>query len=410
MTAMPLRRGLRSIAGAVAIVATAAGAPVAAQEQPPAAGRAAIMEQAQTAKAADLRPYEPDKVEDILNRVESVLLRGVHLHPFFVSAYSGGGFTLGAGYLRHVSAYNTIDLRGSYTLSGYKRLEAEFMAPRLFNRRGAMTLTGGWREATQVGFYGIGTENTSDNDRSNYAFDQPYGSATVDFWPARKLLLLRGGLELSTWNTAPGGGTAKSVDEVYTAATLPGLGAAPTYLHSQLTIALDSRPSPGYARRGSFFGVTYNDFHDRGGKFGFNRLDYEATQHVPILKETWVLSLHARAELAAGAEDQTVPYFMMPALGGGSSLRGFTSWRFRDLNSLLLQAEWRVIGSRAIDMALFYDAGRVAPRRQDLTSAPLKSDYGVGFRLHGRVATPLRIEIAHGNEGFSLVFSSKAPF
>ena len=209
---------------------------------------------------------------------------------------------------------------------------------------------------------------------------------------------------------APGGGTAKSVDEVYTEATLPGLGAAPTYLHSQLTVALDSRPSPGYARRGSFFGVTYNDFHDRGGKFGFNRLDYEATQHVPIFKETWVLSLRARAELAAGADDQTVPYFMMPALGGGSSLRGFTSWRFRDLNSLLLQAEWRVIGSRAIDMALFYDAGRVASRRQDLTSAPLKSDYGVGFRLHGRVATPLRIEIAHGNEGFSLVFSSKAPF
>ena len=101
---------------------------------------------------------------------------------------------------------------------------------------------------------------------------------------------------------------------------------------------------------------------------------------------------------------------MLPALGGGSSLRGFTSWRFRDLNSLLLQAEWRVIANRFIDMALFYDAGRVAARRSDLTSAPLKSDYGVGFRLHGRVATPLRIEFANGNEGLSLVFSSKAPF
>lgn len=32
---------------------------------------------------------------------------------------------------------------------------------------------------------------------------------------------------------------------------------------------------------------------------------------------------------------------MLPSVGGGSSLRGFASWRFRDRNSLLLQAEWR---------------------------------------------------------------------
>ncbi len=402
---------MRSIAvtATIAVFAAIAG-PAAAQEPPPAAGRAAILEQAQTDKAAALRPYEPDKVEDILNRIEKILTRGVHLHPFFVSAYSGGGFTLGAGYLRHVSPYNTIDLRGSFTFTGYKRIEAEFLAPRLFDRRGSMTLVGGWREATQVGFYGIGNENTSGKDRSSFAFDQPYGSVTADFWPARKLLLMRGGLELSKWNSGPGGGTAKSVDEVYTVSTLPGLGAAPTYVHSAVTLALDSRPSPGYARRGSFFGVTYHDFHDQGGQFGFHRLDYEATQHVPILKETWVLSLHARAELAAGAAGQTVPYFMLPSLGGGSSLRGFPSWRFRDMNSLVLQAEWRVIGSRLVDMALFYDAGRVAARRQDLTAAPLKNDYGVGFRVHGAVATPLRIEIARGNEGFALVFSSKASF
>jgi hypothetical protein len=61
-------------------------------------------------------------------------------------------------------------------------------------------------------------------------------------------------------------------------------------------------------------------------------------------------------------------------------------------------------------MALFYDAGRVADRRNDLTAAPLKSDYGLGFRLHGPAATPLRIEFAKSNEGLQLVFSSKAAF
>jgi outer membrane protein assembly factor BamA len=101
---------------------------------------------------------------------------------------------------------------------------------------------------------------------------------------------------------------------------------------------------------------------------------------------------------------------MLPSLGGGSSLRGFGSWRFRDRNSLLMQADWRVLASRFLDMALFYDAGRVSDSRSDLLSGLLKSDYGVGFRLHSALATPLRIDFAKSNEGLSLVFSSKAVF
>jgi hypothetical protein len=131
---------------------------------------------------------------------------------------------------------------------------------------------------------------------------------------------------------------------------------------------------------------------------------------VPLLRDAWVLSLHGHLELANAAHDQIIPYFMLPSLGGGSSLRGFSSWRFRDLNSLLLQAEWRVLANRFLDMAVVYDAGRVAARRSDLTSAPLKSDYGLGFRFHGTMMTPVRIEFVHSNEGFNLVFASKAAF
>ena len=66
-----------------------------------------------------------------------------------------------------MSAYNYIDLRGSYSILGYKRAEAEFVAPRLFDRRAHLSVLGGWREATQVGFFGIGT-NTSIDDRTNF--------------------------------------------------------------------------------------------------------------------------------------------------------------------------------------------------------------------------------------------------
>jgi surface antigen Omp85-like protein len=377
----------------------------------PATSRTAIIEQAQSAKAAQLHPYQPNRVEEILDGLERTLLSGeMHWHPFFDSAYAGGGFTLGAGYARHVSPYNVVDLRGSVTFSGYKRIEAAFMAPRLFNRRASLNAVGGWREATQVGFFGVGNEQTSVDDRATYSFTQPYASANLDFSPTRNLLLLHGGIEISQWNQGAGGGSHPSVEEIYTPQQLPGLGSAPVYLHTQAGLALDSRASSLYARRGGFYGVTFHDFRDRDEAFGFRRTDYEAIQHVPILRETWVLSLHGRLELANAANGQAIPFYMLPALGGGSSLRGFSSWRFRDRNSLLLQAEWRVMANRFLDMALFYDAGRVSARRSDLTSGPLKSDYGLGFRFHSAANTPLRIELARSNEGLALVFSSKASF
>jgi Omp85 superfamily domain len=380
------------------------------QEPQAPATRTAVIEQSQTEKAGQLHPFEPGKVEAFLDKAEATLLTGqLHVHPFFESAYAGGGFTLGAGYVTRVSAYNLLDLRGSFTFKGYKRIEAAFLAPRLFDRRATLTALGGWREATDVGFYGIGTSQTSKADRASYRFDQPYASAVLDVWPTRELVFLRGGLEVSQWNQGAGHG-APTVDEVYTPASLPGLGASPIYLHSQAGAGIDSRPSPGYARRGGSYSITFHDFRDDGGAFGFRRTDYEAIQHVPILRDAWVLSLHGRLELANAANGQSIPFFMLPSLGGGSSLRGFSSWRFRDRNALLLQADWRVLVNRFMDVALFYDAGRVADRRSDLTEGPLKSDYGLGFRLHGALATPLRIEFARSNEGLALVFSSKAAF
>jgi outer membrane protein assembly factor BamA len=139
-------------------------------------------------------------------------------------------------------------------------------------------------------------------------------------------------------------------------------------------------------------------------------MDYEAIQHVPIGRDAWVLSFRARVETTDTKDGQAIPFFMLPALGGGSSLRGFTSWRFRDRHSLLLQAEWRVLVSPLLDTALFYDAGKVVASRSDLDLDGLKSDYGIGVRLHGPAATPLRIEFAKSNEGLALVFSAHASF
>ena len=399
-----------ALAGSAAAQAPPSAEPEGGQGAP-AGTRQAAIEQEQAAKVANLTPYKPNKVEAYFERFDAVLAGGTpKWHPFFDSAYSGGGFTLGLGKVTYLSAYNYLDLRGSWTLSNYKRLEGEFVAPRLFNRRGHLSVLGGWRDATQVGFYGIGPD-TSVDDRSNYRFKQPYGSALLTVFPTRKFLMLRGGAEYSRWNQEPGEGSSPSVETIYTPATLPGLGSEVTYLHTQGTIGLDGRTSPGYSRRGAYLGATLHDYNDRDKAFGFQMAEYEGIAHLPILREAWVLSFRARVQTAFDKDDQQTPFFMLPALGGGSNLRGYSSWRFRDKNSLLLSAEWRIMVNRYLDMAFFYDAGKVAARTSDLDFDGLKDDYGFGLRFHGPFATPLRVELAHSRESsIRFIFSAGPSF
>jgi hypothetical protein len=154
----------------------------------------------------------------------------------------------------------------------------------------------------------------------------------------------------------------------------------------------------------------YDNWADRGDIYSFDRLTAEAVQHFPILRENWVISLHGAVQTTLDDQD-VVPFFLLPSLGSGSTLRAYPSWRFRDRHSLLMSGEWRWIPSRlALDMAIFYDAGKVASRREDLDFNDLKTDVGAGVRFHGPTATPLRIDVAHGSEGFNIAFSGSAAF
>jgi hypothetical protein len=379
-------------------------------DRPPAQTRVGLIEQQQADKAASLVVAKPDKAEAYVTRISDVLLSGpTHWHTFFHSAYSGGGFTMGAGYTQFVGSTNTLDTRGSITFTGYKRIESEFIAPNLFDRRGTFSAIGGWREATQVGFYGIGM-TTSVDARTNYSFQQPYGSATLLVRPARDWFFVRGGLEITQWKQSAGSGDEPSIETAYTPETLPGLDAQPVYLHTSATAGLDTRPAPGYSRHGALLDVTFQDFTDPSGSFGFQQMNYEAIAHIPVQRDAWVISLHGLLQDAFAKSGQQVPFFMLPAIGGGDDLRAYASWRLRDFTSLLLQAEWRVIVNRFLDMAVFYDTGRVANSVHQLVLSDLKNDVGLGFRFHGPAATPLRIELAKGSEGFSMVWAASHAF
>ena len=340
-----------------------------AQEPGPAtpepATREAAIEQAQAEKVRTLHPYVLGKGEQAAGQSRGhSRQRACTWHPFFESAYAGGGFTLGAGYLQHVGPYNMLDVRGSYTLSGYKRVEAEFIAPRLFRRRGALSLLGGWREATQVGFYGIGhghvegpiARTTGSSSRTRRRTLHAPADAPASGAARRPRVVAVGA-------AARRRARSRRSRRVYTPETLPGLGADVTYLHSQGTVGFDWRPSPGYARRGGFYGVTVHDYTDTGrARSASSRSTTRRSSTSRSCARPGCSRSAACVETTYDKDDQQIPFFMLPSLGGGSTLRGFSSWRFRDRNSLLLQAEWRIMVNRFFDTAVFYDAGKVAAR------------------------------------------------
>ena len=402
---------LSGLFGLCTSIAFLIGAATTAVAQPPEPEtRQSTIENTAAEKAQSLQPYEVTTAEKVIARIEKRFTnQTIKWHPYLESAYRGGGFAAGLGYMFHTSAYSTLDVRGSYSVNSYKLGEAEFISPRLFDRRGELTVLGGWRDATEVAFYGFGM-NTSSGDRTNYGFEQPFGSALLTIRPTRRLFLVRGGFEAARWDLKSGKGTAPSVDEVFTPGSLPGLDTTTTFLHSQATVGVDWRAAHGYARRGGFYGVTGHDYTDRDDALGFRRLDYEVIQHIPILRETWVVSLHGLARTTYDKGDQAAPFYMLPSLGGGSSLRGFSSFRFTDRHSLLLQAEWRIMANRFFESAVFYDAGKVAARRSDLDLKHLKSDYGFGVRFHAPLVTVLRVDVARSNEGTRLVFAAAPVF
>ena len=121
---------------------------------------------------------------------------------------------------------------------------------------------------------------------------------------------------------------------------------------------------------------------------------------------TWIDSM----QTTMWKSGQEIPFFVLPSLGGGHNMRGYESYRFRDRNSQLVQAEWRVMVSRFMDTAFFYDAGKVATDTADLDLSVLTHDYGVGVRFHSPLTTLFRVDLAKSPEGLRLVFAGSAPF
>jgi outer membrane protein assembly factor BamA len=141
--------------------------------------------------------------------------------------------------------------------------------------------------------------------------------------------------------------------------------------------------------------------------FSFRRYEAEAAQFVPLADRRIVLAVHGWMTATDTDPGQTVPFYLMPSLGGGNTLRAYTDFRFHDRNLLVVNAESRVALFSHVDLAAFVDAGNVAARVADLNLD--ERAYGFGVRLHTGRATLARLDVAHGADGWRVVVRTNDP-
>ena len=371
--------------------------------------RADDIAQRQAEKAAAAHPYEPAKAERVFLAVKREFLETPSgVYPLFGSVYGGGGLALGGGYRQYYGDRTFWNAKALWSIRNYKFAELSTDSAGHAHGRIDLTANVGWRDATRVAYYGLGTKTPPDNHAS-FRFKQAYASAAIKARPV-SWVALDAGLAYEDYRLEKGLGARPSIEKLFSDSAAPALGASPQYIHSSGSVGIDWRPAAGYARRGGLYELRYHNYRDRNDVYNFDRLDAEVVQHLPLLRENWVVSLHGLVNMTLD-NAAVAPFFLLPSLGSSDTLRGYSAWRFRDRHSLLLQGEFRWIPNRnGLDMAIFYDAGKVTSRRSEVDLNGLKKDVGIEVRFHGPGVTPLRLGIARGNEGWHLVFGGSAAF
>jgi len=196
------------------------------------------------------------------------------------------------------------------------------------------------------------------------------------------------------------GGEPGEILGLFDGSALPGVFTAPDYVAYGADVSVDYADPRGNARRGGRYRIGVRRFEDLDGDaYAFTRVDVDLRQYLPILHGRRVIALRALASMTEPDAGAAVPFFLQPTLGGPDDLRGFRRFRFRDRNTLLLQGEYRWEVFTAMDGVLFYDAGMVAPRVEDLTLDDLETDYGFGVRFGTVNGIFLRVEGAFGSNG-----------
>lgn len=369
------------------------------------ASRAEALRRQREEKSRQLAPPERSRLERVLLDLETgrlferLLNPAEGLYPKIGNVTAGSGISFGPGYRRPgvFGGHADFSAFAAASFQRYWMVDTRLMFPRLAGDTVSLDVHGQRYEFPNEDFFGLGPESNRE-DEVAYGLANSLVGATGAVRP-KPWLAVGGGVDYLTPHLI-GSDDGVGIGELFTEATAPGLVAQPDFMRYHVFADLNYREPRGNPRRGGRYALAIERFDDRDtDRYSFRRVEADLQQYVPLLRDRRVLALHALVSTSDTDEGREVPFYLQRTLGGPDDLRGFRRFRFRDRHMLLLQAEYRWEIFTAVDGAIFYDAGKVASRLEDLDLSDLESDYGIGFRFGSSSGVFLRVEGAFGSSG-----------
>jgi outer membrane protein assembly factor BamA len=322
-----------------------------------------------------------------------------------------GWLSGGPGYRHHVFGQAAIvDTFATISSQHSSMLQSGIEWPALLSDRLAIGGLVTYQDLTAMHYYGIGSQ-TSSAGRTDYRLQNVDALAMATLRLAERFTAgARAGYS-RTLDLGQAVGSSRSIDDVFDEIDAPGLNTQPRYRHVDMFAETDLGDVRGYPTSGGAYRVGLATFGDLNGSgHSFRRLDLDASQYIPVFHRNWVFAVRSRIVLSQTAEGQSVPFYLLPTIGGENSVRAYDEYRFRDRHTALLSAEYRWPLFRLMDAALFADAGAVAPTVAALWSATPKTGYGFGLRVHSPTRSLATIDVAKGREGTRIVATLHTTF
>jgi outer membrane protein assembly factor BamA len=433
--------GFLNVHGALLMASSQEVSSAIVSSNPAVTNRSELLKKERLEKEKNLSPYKLTKLEKRLLSFDTKGFReslGLRYGDFY---FSQGGITTGAGLSPNARYFKAnlketpldVSLFAAYSFKQYQYYAFQLgnilrKSPDLFLRgsgSGGLSLFDktkdregnvfvyaelAYRYFPQEKFYGLGNDS-SESNKSDYRLsgNSFEGVGAIRFRNHFGFFVRSG---LFQPELGPGkDSTIPSTQELFNNVTAPGLDSQPNFFRVAGQAFYDYRDVPRNPSEGGLYGFTASRYYDQDdGQFNFSRITVDARQYVPLWSEQRVLALRFYTSMDDEVGNSQVPFYLMQTLGGPDSLRGYSNFRFRDKNLFLLSAEYRWKPAPAVELALFYDTGKVFPDTSDYNFKDLKKGYGFGIRLSTIESFLVRFDIGHSVEGTHFTFTGHVSF
>jgi hypothetical protein len=373
--------------------------------------RAQAVADAEQEKAKHLTPQVPPRGERKFDHIQKEIIKplfnvnGPALK--FGGIPTGGGFSLGPQYTRqglladHLIANTYVAGSTRKWYGGQSTLDFHD----LFNGHLEFIADGGYQNSASVWYFGEGPDSSKNNKTDfDREFTTTHFSALGHLFDQKLTVgYIVGGLLV---HVGPGDlSDTPTIGKLFTAANTPGLAQQANFITGTTTVRLDFTKVGFSNPEGLQLEANDSQFFDQSGlQANFHLLETQATYYLPLTNGLRTLVFRLRNETAFAENNQTVPFYLQPTLGGPDDLRGFDRYRFYADGNSVATAEYRWSISQVLEMAIFGEGGNVYQRPGLIGVRDLRGDGGFGLRFKNKQASVMRLDVGFSQEGVHVWF------